>query len=764
MNAVIMAGGEGTRLRPLTCNMPKPLAPLCGKPVVEYILELLKKHGFRQAVFTLRYQGEKIVSHFDDDEYDGIALSYTFEKEPLGTAGSVKNAVGASDAVLVISGDAMCDFNLSAAMEYHRRTGAKATIIAKKVPDPREYGLVLAGEDGRVQSFLEKPSYESCVTDLANTGVYILSKEVLDMIPEGQSDFAQDIFPKMLKNGMEIYAYEDSGYWCDIGDFNSYIRCQQDMLAGRVDCELPGHKTLGGILTLSGAEFKGARLTPPIYIGKNVRIAPGAVIDSGSVLCDDVTVCRGAKIHGSILLEGAYVGERATVNEAVLCESARVLASASVFEGGIVGKNAVIGENAVVENGVKIWAGKHLDDNTTASYDVKYGNARQLCIDDEGVCGETNGEITPQIASMLGASLGTVGQKIGIGFKDTAPARALAYAVISGILSAGGEVWNLGESTETELDFALRTASLDLGCFVDAGVVTKLKIFSENGLPLTRKQERKIEGGLNRSEYNKAGFNDFGRIIDAASLRDLYVNELKRLLPRSLKGIRAEVNTAGHRIQVISQEILDEISDKSGERMIFHVSADGRRLSVYTEETGYVFYEKLLLLSCQSFFQRGMDVALPYSAPALADLLAHRYGSRALRYYNCPVDNSDAEARRLAKDIIFARDALVLMSVLLKNLSERRISLAQAVEELPKFTAANRFVSIEKSPSIVLKKLCNERGGLSEGVVASNDEGRVLIRPVKTGKGVMMFVESFKAETASEICDFYEKMLTDKLN
>lgn len=763
MNAVIMAGGEGTRLRPLTCNMPKPLAPLCGKPVVEYILELLKKHDFKKAAFTLRYQGEKLVSHFDDDEYDGIALSFAFEKEPLGTAGSVKNAVGSAEEVLVISGDALCDFNLTKAAEFHRSTGAKATIIVKKVPDPREYGLVLAADDGRVRSFLEKPSYESCITDLANTGVYILSREVLEMIPEGESDFAQDIFPKMLKSGMDIYAYEEGGYWCDIGDFRSYIRCQRDLLAGLVDCEIPGHRTLDGVITNSMSDFKGARITAPVYIGKNVRIAPGAVVDSGSVLCDDVTVGRGAKLHGSVLLQGCYIGEKATCNEAVVCENARILSSASVFEGGVVGENAVIGENAVVETGVKVWAGKHLEKDTTAAFDIKYGSARQLCIDDEGVCGETNGEITPQIASMLGASLGTAGKRIAIGFKDTAPAKALAFAVISGILSAGGEVWNLGECAEPQMDFALREAGLDLGCYVDGGVVTKLKLFAENGLPLSRKQERKIEGGLNRSEYNKVSFGDFGRVVDASSLKELYLNELRRMGPKALKGLRAEVNTAGLAVQSAAKALFDDINDRNGERIIFHISSDGRRISAYTESTGYVFYERLLLLCCQHTFQRGQDVALPYSAPSIADKLGARYGSRVLRYYNCPVDQSDQEARKLARDITFPRDALALMMLLLNNLSERHISLAQAVDELPKFTAANRFVSIEKPPSAVLKKLCAERGGLSEGVVASNEDGRVLIRPVKTGKGVMMFVESFKTETASEICDFYEKMLTDRL-
>lgn len=204
MKAVIMAGGEGTRLRPLTCNMPKPLAPLCGKPVAFYILELLKKHGFTEAVFTLRYLGEKLEESFGDNSYKGMELSFRYEKTPLGTAGSVKNAAG-SEEVLVISGDAMCDFDLTAAMEFHKRRNSWATVIVKKVPDPREYGLVQTDNDGRILGFLEKPSYEGCVTDLANTGVYILSKEVMEKLSRDRPlDFAKDVFPVFLRENITL--------------------------------------------------------------------------------------------------------------------------------------------------------------------------------------------------------------------------------------------------------------------------------------------------------------------------------------------------------------------------------------------------------------------------------------------------------------------------------------------------------------------------------------------------------------------------------
>lgn len=763
-----MAGGEGTRLRPLTCTLPKPLAPLCAKPVAAYILELLGRHGFAEATFTLRYHGDMIEKYFEES-YGGISLSYSTE-EQAGTAGSVKKAIEnlfnadkikKSDAepVLVISGDALCDFDLTAAMDFHKQSGGAATIIVKKVADPREFGLVLSGEGGRIRSFLEKPSFEGCVTDLANTGVYILSPEALALIPSGETtDFAQDIFPAMLSKCLPIFAYEESGYWCDVGDFDSYIRCQRDMLAGRVDCTLDGHKTLEGNIINTVGEQSGVKITAPVFIGRNTRIAAGVVIDAGSVIGDDVTICAGAKIHGGIILSGAYIGEHATVNEAIICENARLLSAAAVYEGAVIGEGAVVCENATVESGVKLWAGKTLSANTTAAYDIKYGRARQLCIDEEGICGETNGEITPQVAAVLGASLATVGDVV-VGHGATAPAKALSLALLSGAMSAGGGVWDIGECIDTELDFAAKCIGTKLSCHVEAGVTAKLKVTGECGLPLSRAEERKLEAGLNRAEYGKASFSQFGNITDGGALKALYRAKLSRLIGGRLKGLRIDVTSPNARVVELLQGLLIPINDKSGERIVFHVSGDGRKISAFSEATGYVFYEKLLLLCVQSYCQRGEDVALPYSAPAVCDKLAARYAGRVLRYFSCPTDKSDAAARALGAEVTFARDGIFMLLTLVESLRARKLSLGDAVGELPEFTAANRFVSIAGAPSEILKRFCSESGGLSEGVVIGNDEGRVLIRPVKTGKGVMLFAESFKTESAGELCDFYEKML-----
>ena len=752
MQAIIMAGGEGIRLRPLTCNMPKPLAPLCGRPVLEYILELLKNNSFKKATLTLMYQGDKIVSHFDEDSFKGVDLDYSFEDVPLGTAGCVKNA-SKDDEVLVISGDAMCDFDLLSAIEFHRNSKADATIVVKKVPDPREFGLVLFEEDGRIKGFVEKPSFESCTTDMANTGVYILSKSALDLIPDSEkTDFAQNIFPEMMKRNMKLFAYEEKGYWCDIGDFKSYIKCQRDMLEGKVDCFIKGRKELNGLATLSLSDFRGVRITPPCYIGQNVSIGIGSIIEAGSIICDDVTIGKNSKIHGSVILEGAFLGEHISCNDAIVCSNAKMLTGSSAFESSVIGEKAVIGENSIVEAQVRIWQGKQLEKNSTATFDIKYGNAKAFSIDEEGVCGETNAIITPQIAANLGSSVTSCFEQnnlVGVGYKNDNASKALALSFISGAMSSGGEVWDFGVCIEGQMSFCMKSCGIKIGCFIESGKTTRMKILSENGLNPTRKQERKIESGLNRAEYNKVSFDSFGKLNESNAIKFFYAQWLNSILPKKLVGVRPEFKTSCKIVANIVSDIIPSKVDVNGEKIILHISADGRKASAYTEETGYVFYEKLVVLASKIAFEDKKDVSLPYSFPLIVDEIAKKYERSVLRYYNCSFDSSDENAREQAGDSAFVRDGIALSFIVISYLSKKEITLKEAVKDIPEFYSTSRFVNVENSPSQILKKICNKRAGLGEGVVISENNNRVLIRPAKTGKGVKMFVESFKSETTN---------------
>lgn len=237
MKAIILAGGEGTRLKAVTGDTPKPMVPLLGRPLMEYTLLLLKQHGFTEICAAVRYRAEEIMAHFGDGRAYGVALSYRVETEAWGTAGAVrrcKEFIGNED-VLIISGDAACDFDLAALFRAHRERQATATLALCRVPEPLRYGLTVTDQEGWIRAFIEKPDWRHVVTDLVNTGIYVLSPRALDAIPTDRPyDFAKDLFPALLRDGEPLLGAALDGYWCDVGTPLSYYQCCVDALEGRL--------------------------------------------------------------------------------------------------------------------------------------------------------------------------------------------------------------------------------------------------------------------------------------------------------------------------------------------------------------------------------------------------------------------------------------------------------------------------------------------------------------------------------------------------
>ena len=242
MKAVIMAGGEGRRLKSITGERPKPMVPLLGRPMMEHILLLLKKHGFDEVCAAVKYRAEDIMRYFGDGSALGVRLEYRVEREALGTAGGVKNCADfcGSDDFLVISGDAACDFDLARLMRVHRESGAGVTIALCRNAEPLRYGLAVTEPTGRIRSFIEKPLWPRVVTDFVNTGIYAVSPRVMELVPDGRAfDFGKELFPLLLRRGELIRGEVMDGYWCDIGTPRAYYRCSLDVLDGRLSPAQP---------------------------------------------------------------------------------------------------------------------------------------------------------------------------------------------------------------------------------------------------------------------------------------------------------------------------------------------------------------------------------------------------------------------------------------------------------------------------------------------------------------------------------------------
>ncbi len=337
MKAIIMAGGKGTRLRPICDLMPKPMTQLLGKPLMEHLAELLRRNGFRELCVTLGHKPECITDYFGDGGAFGVSMQYEIEKKPLGTAGGVRaclNFIGSED-FLVISGDAACDFDLRYLAEEHRRNGALVTMALYSHSEPLPYGTVLTDRNGRVISFIEKPSWEKVVTDLVNTGIYMLSPEVLDLIPpETPFDFARDLFPLMEKLGLAIVGIPMQGYWCDIGNSKSYHRCCLDALDGR--------------LKISPAQdnWLSSRIYAPSDLPASVRLIPPCVICDGSVIERDAVIGRSVIHSGSrvgaysrvvnSVVDGANIGEACIISGSVICRGATLYPDTVTMTGDVI--------------------------------------------------------------------------------------------------------------------------------------------------------------------------------------------------------------------------------------------------------------------------------------------------------------------------------------------------------------------------------------------------------------------------------------------
>lgn len=312
---MVLAAGLGKRLRPLTHEMPKPLVPVANRPVMEHILRLLHRHGFTELVTNLSHLPELITGRFGDGSALGVKLSYSLEEKLLGTAGGVRNVAefltgGDGDSFLVISGDGLTDLDLSAMRAAHEAHGGIATLALKQVPDPGEYGVVITGEDGRIQAFQEKPDPAEALSDLASSGIYMFRDEIFDHFPDTDFvDWAMDVFPVLLDSDAPMFGHKIDGYWNDVGSLGEYLQGNIDALEGAVALELDGEELQAGIRVGEAAQLSpDAELRPPVLVGPGAVIADGATLEGPLVIGADCRVGAGAWIKGSVLLDGAEVG------------------------------------------------------------------------------------------------------------------------------------------------------------------------------------------------------------------------------------------------------------------------------------------------------------------------------------------------------------------------------------------------------------------------------------------------------------------------
>ncbi len=362
MQALILAGGEGTRLRPLTSTTPKPVVPLVDRPFISYMIEWLRGHGVEEVILSCGFMAERVRGVLGDGGALGVSLRYLDEPEPLGTGGALKFAEDLLDErFFMLNGDVLTDMDLSAQLEQHERTGARATLALIPVEDPSAYGLVRRNADCSVREFVEKPGPEQIDTNLINAGAYIIEREVLrEMAPAGTHiSIERELFPSLVGRG--LFGYEASGYWLDIGTPDRYLQGTFDILEGNVTTEVGNVLSGSGLVLVDGAQIDG-RVVAPARVGADCVVARGAIVGGRAVLGRGVEVAAGAHVESSVVLAGASVGERSTVRASIIGAGVSIGDGCHVGAGVVLGDGVKVGANNVLAAGVRIFPGVELPD------------------------------------------------------------------------------------------------------------------------------------------------------------------------------------------------------------------------------------------------------------------------------------------------------------------------------------------------------------------------------------------------------------------
>jgi mannose-1-phosphate guanylyltransferase/phosphomannomutase len=538
MKAVIMAGGEGTRLRPLTSNAPKPMLPLVNRPMMEHVIDLLKQHGFDEIVVTVAFMANTIRTYFGDGSEFGVRMVYATEESPLGTAGSVRNAMEHLDErFLVISGDVLTDIDLGAIVRFHEERDALATIGLAHVENPLEFGIVITREDGSIERFLEKPTWGQVFSDTINTGIFVLEPEIFDHIAADRPvDFSGEVFPALLEEGRPLYGAIAEGYWEDVGTLEAYLTAHKDILDGKVRLHVPGFEVRPGVWVGEGAEIHPeATVQGPAVIGDNCRVEPGASLGEYTVLGANVRVRINAALERTVVHDNVYLGEAVRLRGTVVGRSCDLRKGARTEEGVVLGDSCFVAEEAHLAAGVKVYPFKTVEAGAVVNDSIVWESrgARSL-FGRDGISGLANVDITPEFATKVAMAYGSGLKKNStvITSRDSSrSARMLKRAMMAGLNAVGVNVQDLEVASVPVTRFIVRRPS-DAGGFTvrlvpDDPQSTVIRFFDANGLDLTEDAQRKIERVFNREDFRRVFPGEIGEIGFAPRALEHYATALE---------------------------------------------------------------------------------------------------------------------------------------------------------------------------------------------------------------------------------------------
>jgi mannose-1-phosphate guanylyltransferase/phosphomannomutase len=811
-----MAGGEGTRLRPLTANQPKPMLPMANKPMAEHIVNLLRRHGFEDIVVTVAFLANNVRTYFGDGSEFGVRMVYATEDTPLGTAGSVLNARAELDEpFLVISGDVLTDIDLTELVAFHQQSGSAVTLALKAMENPLEFGIVITDGEGRIERFLEKPGWGGVFSDTINTGIYVLEPEVFDWIAEGrQVDFSGEVFPAMLEAGRPMYGFVAGGYWEDVGTLDAYIRAHADVLDGKVEVDIAGFPLRPGVWIGEGAEIHPtAEVSGPAVVGANCRIGAESLIRAHSVLGSNVRVGENSLLERTIIHDNSYLAGSVTARGSVVSRSCELRTGCHLEEGVVVGDGCRVGRGAVLRAGVKVYPNKIIEPGAVVSASIVWESrgARAL-FGRYGVSGLANVDLSPELAMRVAMAYGTVlvkGSTVTTSRDSSRAARVLKRAVMVGLTAAGCNVHDLEAATVPLTRFQIRSGASSGGVTVrlvagDPQSVS-LRFLDGDGVDLDEATQRKIERLHARDESRRVLAAEIGDIEFPSRTIESYTLDLMRgvdlvavrdaqfklvldyafgtasfVMPNVLAKIGADVLVINPHVStpgVLSFERqshaarLSELVRSSGAHLGALIEPDGEQLTIVDDQGRVLSDEEALLVMVKLVVAEhpGAPIAVPVDAPLGVIELAEAASSKVVLTKLQPADLMDGAAQSgvvfggntlggfIFPDFLPAFDAVAGVVNLLSLLARSHARLSEVAAGLTSPSLVRREVPTPfEHKGLVMRVLLERVPGervLIDGVKFVDDDGWTLVVPDPEDAATLVTAEDTTASRAEARAD-----------
>ena len=828
MKAVVMAGGEGTRLRPLTSNQPKPMVPIVGKPCMEHIIELLGEHGFEEVIVTVAFLPHAIRSYFGNGESLGLNVEYSVEESPLGTAGSVRLASDRLDETfLVISGDALCDFDLSELVRVHKEKGSAVTIALKSVENPLEFGIVVTDSDGRVERFLEKPSWSQVFSDTINTGVYVLEPEVLEHVPTDRPyDFSKELFPLLLEMGRPIHGHVVEGYWQDIGNLSQYRQANFDALDGRVNLKIPGVRLRGNVWLGEGVEIDDIdRIEGPAYLGNYCRIGADATVGPYSVLSASVTLRERARTVASVIDASTHFGRSCLIENAIVGRNCDIRSHVRIHEDVAIGDEVRIGAESVVMPGVRIFPFKEVESGSQVFENLVFeSRAVPQVFSQGGVSGLVNVDLTPETALRLAAALGTAlkrGARV-VASRESAPAcRMIKRAMISGLNSTGIHVADLRVLPAAVARHLLKSHGYEAGVHVGLSAndpeVVKIQFFEHPGIEASSSFQKEIEKHFTRHELRLVAAADVGGISYPARAREGYADDLLASLDVDAlrqRGFRIVVDYGYSAASFVLPLVLGPLGVEAvaspaftpdlplGEtatlrglvgqtkRLVGAVGADlgvvfdraAERLYLIDDKAREIPVEQALLLYLRLLGSNGRrgKLAFPVTVTSQVERIVEGSGLEVIR---TPASLPELTKAAAGDGVIFAGavgggyvfpeflpayDAIASLCKLLELLAPIDRPLSELVSELPLSHVVHRQVPCPWAQKglvmrVLTERLKDRKVDLQDGIKVFDERGWAQVLPDPDEPLVHVYAEGDTDEASTELEQELRKLVEDVL-